>query len=52
MVENVSTEERHNDLGWSEDKSDDYVVENVPEPNVEDVDNKMKSSIEKQFKPC
>ena len=49
-VENQSTEETHNDLGWLEDDSDDEEVENGPDPTTEDKQKEMISAIKKEFK--
>ena len=45
-VENLSVEERNDDLVWSEYELDDEAVENSLEPTTEEIENKMKSSLE------
>ena len=45
-----SMDERHDDLGWSEDESGDEVVGSAPETNTEETENKIKSSLEKEIK--
>ena len=40
----------HNSLGQSQDELEDEEVHNAQEPSSEDIENKMKSSIEKEFK--
>ena len=42
-------EEKHNDLGWSEDESDDERVENKHEPTSEEKKKQMKSVLKKDF---
>ena len=42
-------EERRDALDWSEDKSVDGAVGNTPEPTAEEIENKMKLSLEKEL---
>ena len=37
-VQNPSTEERHNDLGWPDDESYDAVVDNTTAPTMEETE--------------
>ena len=46
-VQNSSTEYVHDDLGWLEDDSDDEEVDNAP---AEEVESKLRTSLEKEFK--
>ena len=49
-IKKPTTEERSNDIDWSEDESNDEVVEKKPEPTAEQKEKEMKSALEREFK--
>ena len=46
-MQKSSMDHRHDDLGWSEDESDDEEVDNTP---AEEVESKLRMLLETEFK--